>query len=71
MTAAERSIARADKAGRQIEKNERYKGFALVWMGERREITECFIAVKDGKEIKITAHCDAKGNITRLEEMPY
>ena len=71
MTAAERSIARAEKVGRQIEENEEYKNFALVWMGEYRLTVENFVAVKDGIELKITAYCDSAGNIKRLEEMPY
>ena len=71
MTAAEKSICRAEKVARQIEKNEKYEGFALVWMGKHRKTVETFLAVKNGKEIKIAAHCDEKGNIMRLEEMPY
>ena len=69
MTAAEKSICRADKVARQIERNEKYE--ALVWMGARRETVETFIAVKNGKKIKLAAYCDGKGNIIRLEEIPY
>ena len=71
MTSAEKSICRAEKVARQIERNEKYEGFALVWMGEHRKTVETFIAVKNGKKAKIAAFCDGKGNITRLEEMPY
>ena len=71
MTAAEKSICLAEKVARQIEKNEKYEGETLIWMGEHRKTVEMFLAVKNGKEIKIAAHCDENGNITRLEEMPY
>ena len=69
MTVAEKSVCRAEKVARQIERNKKYE--ALVWMGARRETVETFIAVKNGKKIKLAAHCDEKGNIMRLEEIPY
>ncbi len=70
MTAAEKKIARADKVGRKIGENRKYKDFVLVWMGEYRLTVENFVAVKDGIELKITVYCDDAGNIKWLEESP-
>ena len=71
MTKAEKEIELAQRVAEQVAAKEGISRSALVWMGKRAELSQMFIAVENGKETKIAAYYDKKGNVLRLEKQPY